>query len=87
MAGSGERPPVIPTMILFGIVLGRWWAPTVVFGAIFWPALLLASDVMGVEPGLLAAAGLGAANAAVGVLVHQAILWIIRRAREGKRSS
>lgn len=78
---------MIPTMILFGIVLGRWWVPTVVFGAIFWPALLLASDVMGVEPGLLAAAGLGAVNAAVGVLVHQVILRIIRRARGRQRSS
>lgn len=78
---------MIPTVILFGVILGRWWAPTVAFGAIFWPALLIASGVMGVEPGLLAAAGLGAANAAVGVLVHQVLLWIIRRARERKRSS
>ena len=78
---------MIPTMILFGIILGRWWASTVVFGAIFWPVILLASDAMGVDPGLLATAGLGAANAAVGVLVHQVILWIIRRARERKRSS
>ena len=68
---SGERAPVIPTLIVFGIVLGRWWAPTVVFGAIFWPALLQASDAMGVEPGLLAAAGLGAVNAAVGVLAPE----------------
>lgn len=74
-------------MILFGIILGRWWAPTVVFGAIFWLALLLASDAMGVEAGVLAAAGLGAANAAVGVLVHRVILWIIRRGRECKWSS
>lgn len=70
---------MIPTMILFGVVLARWWVPALVLAAVFWPALLVANDVMGIEAGLVAAAGLGVANAALGVLVHQGILWIVRR--------
>jgi hypothetical protein len=46
-----------------------------------WPAMLVADDVMDVEAGLLAAAGLGAVNAGVGILVHQAVLWLVRHSR------
>ncbi len=49
--------------------------------AILWPVLLLVDGVMGRFAGLLAAALFGAANAAVGVAVHQALLWLVRRVR------
>jgi hypothetical protein len=69
---------MIPTMIVFGLVFGRWWRPTLVLAPFIWPSLLVADHVMGVEPGLLAAAGLGALNAGVGIVVHQTILWLVR---------
>ena len=72
---------MIPTMILFGLVLGRWWRPTLLLAAIVWPVILLADGVMGVEAGLLPAAGLGALNAAVGILTHQALLGLTRLCR------
>ena len=69
---------MIPTMIVFGLILGRWWRPTLILAALIWPAMLVADNVMRVQPGLLAAAGLGALNAGVGILVHQIFLWLVR---------
>lgn len=74
---------MIPTMILFGLVTGRWWRPALVAAAIVWPVLLLVDGVIGISADLLAAALFGAANAAVGVAVHQVLLWLVRRVREG----
>jgi hypothetical protein len=72
---------VIPTMIVFGLVLGRWWVLALALAAVVWPGLLVATGVMGFEPALLGGAVFGVANAAVGVLVHQALLWAVRRPR------
>jgi len=74
---------MIPTMILFGLVTGRWWRLALIAAAIFWPVLLLVDGVMGISADLLAAALFGAVNAAVGVAVHQGLLWLVRRVRAG----
>jgi hypothetical protein len=66
-------------MIVFGLILGRWWRPTLLLAALVWPAMLVADGVMGVEPELLAAAALGVLNAGVGVVLHQAFRWLMRR--------
>ena len=69
---------MIPTLILFGLVFGHWWKTTLVVAAVGWPLLLI---VTGVDSGLdfaLGAAALALANAAVGILVHQA-LWLLVR--------
>lgn len=70
---------MIPTMIVFGLVFGRWWRLSLVAAALVWPLMLLVSNTMGVEAGLVAAAGLGVLNAAAGILIHQGILRIVRR--------
>lgn len=72
---------MVPTMILLGLVLGRWWRTALAVGALSWPAVLLVDNVYGFEIGLLGAAGIGLANTAVGVAVHQAVLAAIRRGR------
>lgn len=72
---------MIPTMILFGLVTGRWWRSALVGAAIVWPAVLLVDGVMGVSAGLLVAALAGAVNAAVGVAIHQALLLLVRQVR------
>ena len=69
---------MIPTMIVFGLLLGRWWRPTLILAALIWPAVLVADNVMDVHAGLLTAAGLGALNAGVGILLHRAFLWLVR---------
>jgi hypothetical protein len=83
---SEERLAVIPILILFGLVLGRWWRLSLAAAAVGWPALLVATDVMDVEPGLLGASGLAIANAGVGVLIYQGILRMIRKLRRSGSS-
>lgn len=65
---------MIPTMLVYGLLVGRWWRFAILSSAVIWPIILLVDGVTASPWALLAAAGLGAANAAVGVLVHQAIL-------------
>lgn len=77
---------MIPTMIAFGLVLGRWWESALVASAIVWPVLLVASGTMGLSADLLGGALLGALNAAVGVTVHQGVLGVIRRIRRNSHS-
>jgi hypothetical protein len=72
---------MIPTMIVFGLIFGRWWRAALIAAAVFWPALLVIDGVMGLSVGLLAAAAFGVANAGVGVAAHQAVLWVFRRVR------
>ncbi|MCB2175182.1 MAG: hypothetical protein KQH57_05205 [Actinomycetales bacterium] len=83
---------MIPSMIVFGLVFGRWWRFALVLSAVIWAVLLVAGGVMGFELGLLVAALLAAANAAIGVLAHQAVLrayrWLRhRRPRRGGASA
>jgi hypothetical protein len=69
---------MIPTLILVGLVLGRWWRIVIPLVAVGWPALLI---VTGVDSGfdfVLAAAALAIANVTVGVLVYRA-LWLLVR--------
>ena len=78
---------MIPTLIVLGLVLGRWWWLPLGISAVGWPILLVATGVMDIEPGLLAASGLAVLNAGVGVLVHQGILWTVRQVRRAMNSS
>ncbi len=70
---------VIPTVILIGLVVGRWWV--LPFAATGWAALLLIQGTLGVGE-IPAAGALGLANAAVGVLVHKGIAASVRRSRD-----
>ncbi|MEV7983670.1 hypothetical protein [Micromonospora sp. NPDC085948] len=72
---------MIPTLILFGLVFGRWWRLSLIAAALGWPVLLAADDAMSVGPGLLGASGLAIANTGVGVLIHQGILRMMRALR------
>ncbi|MFG1677417.1 hypothetical protein [Micromonospora sp. NPDC049282] len=72
---------MIPTLILFGLLVGRWWRASLGAAAVGWPALLVVADVMEVGPGLLGASLLAVANTGAGVLIHQGIRIMIRRFR------
>ncbi len=76
---------MIPTLILAGLVIGRWWALPA--AAVLWPAVLVWGGVMGFQAGLLAAAGLAVINTLAGVLVHKAVVWTTRRVRGSRPSS
>ena len=60
---------MIPTMLLAGLLVGRWWA--IGLGAIGWAVLLLLAGTVDVTDAPFAAA-LGAANVAVGVAARSA---------------
>ncbi|MGH3712754.1 MAG: hypothetical protein ACRDT4_04740 [Micromonosporaceae bacterium] len=77
---------MIPTLILFGLVFGRWWRFSLVAAALGWPALLVATGVMGVGWGLFGAAALAVVNAGVGVLVHHGIRLLVRGLRRVRAS-
>jgi hypothetical protein len=70
---------MIPAMILFGLVLGRWWRLALAASAVLWPAIVLADGAIDSVGEVIGAVGLGVANAAVGVLAHQAVLQAYRR--------
>ena len=69
---------MIPTLLLFGLIFGRWWRLSLIAAAIGWPLLLVATGVMRLSPGLLGAAGLAVINTGIGALVHQAGLRVVR---------
>ena len=64
---------MIPTMILLGLVLGRWWRLALITAAVGWPVLLLAGGT-DAPVDLMRGAALGVINACVGVLAGQILL-------------
>ena len=72
---------VIPTLLLIGLVLGRWWRVVVPVAAFGWTALLIASDIGSGLRFAVDATAFAAANLVVGVLVHQGISHSIRALR------
>ena len=70
---------MIPSLILFGFVFGRWWKLSLAASAMAWPLLLVVTRVIGLEWGLMGAAVLAVGNTLAGVLVLQGVLWIARR--------
>lgn len=70
---------MIPTLLVFGLIFGRWWKTALLVGTVGW-LLLLWSDpgTRSFEPAFIAsAAALALGNTAVGVAVHQLLrlLW------------
>lgn len=69
---------MIPTLIVLGLVFGRWWRLLLPGVAVGWPVVLILSGAMGFERELLGAIALALANAIVGVVIHQAASWLVR---------
>jgi hypothetical protein len=80
---------MIPTMILFGLIFGRWWRPTLATATVAWPLLLVTTNVIDVDEAgiLVGAALLAVVNAGVGVLAHQACLRGYRHLRHRNSSA
>ncbi len=72
---------MIPTMILLGFVLGRWRWLSLVIAAVGWPVILLVTNALHVDYGLIEAAALATANAALGVLIYQGCARVLRALR------
>ena len=74
---------MIPTMIAFGVIFGRWWKVALVVGAIAWPLVLIDGSLDSTPSAFAAAAGLGLVNTAVGVSLLAVGAWIYRHVRDG----
>jgi hypothetical protein len=66
---------VIPTAILFGLTLGRWWAVPV--GGVAWAALVMSVGEVNIA---LAPATvvIGTANALVGLAIRRSFARLVR---------
>ena len=72
---------MIPTLILIGLIFGRWWRIVMPLAAVGWAVLLI---VTGVDSGLVFALGavaIAIPNVALGVLVHRVLWQLVRRVR------
>jgi len=67
---------MIPTMLLVGLVLGRWWRVVIPVGAAAWAVALVVTGVGSGVAFLGEAALFAAVNIAVGALVFQGIYGI-----------
>jgi hypothetical protein len=72
---------VIPTMILFGLLLGRWWKTALGVGTASWAVLLWTQGLVDSPAEIAGAAALALANTAVGVMAHRGLLVLVRRVR------
>jgi hypothetical protein len=74
---------MIPSLILFGVIFGRWWRPVLASAPVGWPLVVVTTNATDLsESTMLLGAGLfGVANAGLGVLAHQSYLRLPRLAR------
>ncbi len=72
---------MIPTVIVLGLILGRWPKFALTVAAVGWPVLLLVAGPLELSADFVGqailAALLASANAGVGILAHQTLLWSV----------
>jgi hypothetical protein len=70
---------VVPTLLVVGLLLGRWWRVVLPVATVGWHVSLV---LAGIGTGLafwLSAAAVGLANTAVGVAVNRLVTAAVRR--------
>ena len=78
---------MIATLIVFGLIFGRWWKTALIVGTVSWVVLLLVSDIIEARLAVIAVATLLAfLNTGLGVSVHQAVLHVVRRFRRSSNA-
>ena len=68
---------MIPTLIVLGLLVGRWWLVTI--ATIAWPIVLIATKVGTGFHFTVESAGFAAINTAAGVAVHKAAVKVFRK--------
>jgi hypothetical protein len=69
---------MIPTLILAGILLGRWWKFIIPAAAIAWPLLLIVAGISLGGADVVSAGILAVMNTAVGVSIFLGVRWLAR---------
>jgi putative effector of murein hydrolase LrgA (UPF0299 family) len=70
---------MIPTLLVVGLALGRWWRVVIPASVVGWVVVLLATDVGSGPAFMLGAAAFAAVNVTVGVLVNVGVRSLARR--------
>jgi hypothetical protein len=79
--------PVIETLVVFGLIFGRWWKTALIVGTVLWVALLIVGDRIETRLVVIAfAALLALVNTGIGVGIHQAALYAFRRFRASRNA-
>ncbi|HUF58423.1 MAG TPA: hypothetical protein VMR89_02910 [Actinomycetota bacterium] len=76
---------MIPTLLLAGLVFGKWWRVSIPAATIGWAVLLLATGIVSDLAHFAGAASLGFINVTVGVLVFQAVRAAFRGVSANQR--
>jgi hypothetical protein len=78
-----ERRPkleaMIPTLLIVGLVLGRWWRVVIPAATLGWAVLLVATGVGSGLGFVFSASLIAIANVTLGVLVYQAARLLVHR--------
>jgi hypothetical protein len=61
---------MIPTLLLVGLIFGRWWRVVVPLAVVGWVAWLVGADIGSGSGFVVGAALLAAANVTVGVMLN-----------------
>lgn len=77
---------MIPSMIIFGLLAGRWWKTALVLGAVGWAAVVFFTGAITASQ-IPVAALFGLVNTGVGVAIHQGVLWLARRLRRSRSNT
>lgn len=79
---------MIPSLLLFGLLFGRWWKTALLVGTIGWVIILRVNLGQQVSANdLLLGAILAFVNTAVGVAVHQALRLLVHAFRPVPQAS
>lgn len=78
---------MIPTLLVLGAVLYRWWSWTILGAALGWPLLLWATDVVDSWREVGIAAGFAAANVACGAMIVNGVVQFVRTRRRNRGAS
>lgn len=72
---------MIPPLMVFGLLFGRWPGACLVAAAVTWPAALVATGALDLGTAIGAAAVLAVANTLVGVVANRGAAALLARAR------
>jgi hypothetical protein len=75
---------VIPTVLVPAVVIGRWWLLPV--AAVAWPLLVHTAGPCDLACSAVSGA-LATMNAAVGVVIHKGVSWLIQQGLRARRGS
>jgi hypothetical protein len=70
---------MIPTLLLAGLVLGKWWRVVIPAATVGWVVVLVATDIGSGAAFVASAALFGVINLTVGVLVNQAMRALLHQ--------